>query len=61
VAADNNAKRVNGGDKTAAEFSVTAFTKKTIQPIERNTSAHQRISFRYDHFTGGLSRLDRTD
>ena len=25
VAADNKAKRVSGGDKTAAEFLVTAF------------------------------------
>jgi hypothetical protein len=34
VSADNNAKRVNRGDKTAAEFLV--FMQKTIQPIERN-------------------------
>ena len=32
--------------------------EKTIQPsieaIERNVSAHQRIGFRYDHFTEGF-------
>jgi hypothetical protein len=32
-----------------------------IQPIERNTTTDQRISFRYDHFTGGLSFFDRRD
>ena len=55
VAADNNAKWVNGCDKTAAEFFVTVFMQKTIQPVERETSAHQRISVRYDHFAGGFS------
>jgi len=48
VTADSNAKRVNRGGKIAAEFLVTAFVWKTIQPIERKASAHQRISFRYD-------------
>ena len=29
MAADNNAKRVNGGDKTAAEFLVMVFSNGT--------------------------------
>ena len=56
VAADNNAKRVNGGDETAAEFFVMVFMSKTIQPIERNTTTHQRVSFRYDHSLNLLER-----
>lgn len=54
-------KRINGGDKRAEEFLAMLFMQKMIQPIERNASAHQRVSFRYDHFAGGRTCLDRTD
>jgi hypothetical protein len=54
--ADSPEKRINGGNKTAEEFLLTGFMWRTIRPIERNTSTHQRISFRYDH---SLNQLER--